>query len=503
MIKTLQQAPFLRLSLFYIFGILCGNFVEFNRSYEAAILLFSCFLMFLSLFVHSYNRRWLFGFALFLFCFVLGIISLNWESKKTEWAYAGWNDYSVEIVDEPVRKPKTWMCISKVEGKKAVLYISADSLSSLLQPGDSLQIRADLQKVDADYLKKKGIAARGFVSAKHWKKTGRNQSFNFHYRSLETRNKMLKTLRQIVPKDELYLVAAALLTGYRDELSPELRRTFSVTGTSHILAISGFHFSFIYGMLYFFFSFLGKSRNAKIIRQCIILPVMWMYAFVAGMEPSVVRAVTMLSVWGIGEAFFLRSFTFNTLGFTAFAMLLYNPLYLFHVGFQLSFSAVLSILVINPHLALLYQSRNPLLRYAWGVCSVSTSAQVGTMPFCIYYFNQFPLIFWVTNLFAIPLSSALLFLLPFSLLVHTLTPEFHLISIILNQTLNLFVSGLKYLESIPNALLEQLNFSFVDSILMLVYLILFVLFLIKKRIYYFCLAFLLVTVQLFHYFCLS
>ena len=499
MIKTLRQAPFLRLSLFYIAGILVG------AAMGTPLSLF-CFLAFLSLtlltsFNYSYKFRWLFGFALSFFLFFLGVLFLEKEEQKTDWENEGYKEYAVELIDEPVRKPKTWMCLSRTGKKKVILYISADSLSASLRPGDSLLIRADLQKMDVDYFRKKGIAARGFVSQTQWKKTSCNYSFNLRYESLAVRNKILKVLKQIIPEEESYIIASALLTGYRDNFTPELRRTFAATGTSHILAVSGFHFSAIYGMIYFFLAFLGRSKKSRILTQIIILPVMWFYAFLTGLEASVIRAVLMLSLWGIGDSFFLRPFTLNTLGVTAFAMLLYNPLYLFDVGFQLSFSAVLSILIIHPHLVRLYQSMNPILKYAWELCSVSLSAQVGTMPFCLFYFHQFPLTFLLANLFAVPLSGILLFLLPFSLFVYRIFPGFTWIGAILNGGMHIFISGLKNIEAIPNALIEQLNFSIWDSILMTAYLISFTLLLIKKRIFYLCLGFLFVTIQVFHYFC--
>ena len=501
MIKTLRQAPFLRLSLFYIAGIIFGTLGKLPASLWAYVAFLSFLLIVLASFFYSYKLRWMFGFTLSLFLFSLGVLFLEKEERKTNWSNEGWKEYTVEIIDEPVRKPKTWMCLSRIEEKKVILYISADSLSDSLCPGDLLLVRSDLQPVDVDYLRKKGIAARGFVSQNQWEKTGRTHSFNLRYKSLAVRNKMLEILKQIIPEEESYSIASALLTGYKDDLTPELRKTFAVTGTSHILAVSGFHFSAIYGMIYFCLAFLGRSRKSRILTQAIILPVIWFYAFLTGLEPSVIRAVFMLSLWGIGDALFLRTFTINTLCVAAFFMLVYNPLYLFDVGFQLSFSAVLSIVVINPHLVCLYQSRNPILKYGWELCSVSLSAQVGTLPFCLFYFHQFPLTFLISNLFAVPLSGILLFLLPFSLFVYQVFPGITLVGIILNKSMRVFISGLKDIEAIPNSLIEYLNFSLWDSVLMTAYLVSFVFFLIRKRVFYFCLGFLFVIVQVFHYFC--
>ena len=504
MIKTLQQAPFLRLSVFYIAGILVSNWTEsFAIPLLGVFLLFSSFLIILFS-SSAYRLRWLFGAGFCLFLFSTGLLLTEIEKQKTDWNEPEvQKKYLAEIIDEPVRKPKTWLCLSRIEGKKVNLYISADNISVSLQPGDSICFYGELQPIDLNYLKKKGIAARGFVSSTNWKRTGCRHSFSLRYEALSVRKEVLRQLKQIIVEEDSYIIASALLTGYKDELTPDLRRIFIVTGSSHVLAVSGFHFSVIYGMIYFFLIILGNSPKARIFQQAIILLIMWFYAFLTGLEPSIIRAALMLSLWGIGNAFFLRAFTLNTLGVAALGMLLYNPFYLFDISFQLSFGAVLSILLINPHLLSLYQSRNLLLKYCWQSTSITISAQIGTLPFCLFYFHQFSLTFLITNLFAVPLSGVLLFLLPFSLFVHQVFPGLILLNHISNWTLHLFISGLRSMESIPNGLIEGINFSLVDSLLMVFYFIAFTFFLIRKRIFYFCLGLLFVTLQVFHYFCFS
>jgi ComEC/Rec2-related protein len=503
MIKTLQQAPFLRLSVFYVAGILAADWKGYFSFFFVGIFLLLSFFILLMSYKSTYNTRWLFGIGLFLFVFFTAFFLTKIEKPKSEWQEDNPREYLAEIINEPVRKPKTWLCLSQVEGKNVNLYISADSASSTLQPGDSIRFYCELQAIDLDYLRKKGVAARGFVSAAHWKKIGHRHDFSLRYRALYVRSKILKQLKQVVVVEDSYIVASALLTGYKNELTSELRRTFIATGTSHVLAVSGFHFSVIYGIIYFFLILLGNSSKARILRQAIILPIIWFYAFLTGLEPSIIRAVLMLSLWGIGEAFFLPTFTLNTLGVAALGMLLYNPYYLFDIGFQLSFSAVFSILLVNPHLVDLYQSRNPLLKYCWQSTSITISAQVGTLPICLFYFHQFPLAFVITNLFAVPLSGFLLFLLPFSLFIHQVFPGLMFLNRISDWTLHLFISGLQLMESIPNGLIDGIHFSLVDSLLMVSYFITFTLFLIKKRFFYLCVGILFVTLQVFHYFCLS
>ena len=499
------QAPFLRLSLFYISGILIafhGNIPPWIFTVCGLFSIVILMLSFLPFFKESYLFRWTFGMGIFFLCFSTAGFFTQKHESLSEWKGTDeMQTYVVEIIDEPVRKAKTFKCTVKVNQQKAIIYVTADSLSEQLTFGDRVQIQARFTPPEYDYWRKKGIAATAFVYRDNWEKQDRNTAFNLKYQSLHFRKKLLKQLRVIIADEESFLIAAALVTGYQEELTPEILRTFAATGTSHVLSVSGLHFSIIYSILYYLFSFLGNNRQSKVIRQSIILPIMWAFAFLTGLPPSVVRSVSMLSLWGIASTFHFRAFTMNTLSTAAFFMLLYNPFYLFDISFQLSFLAVFSILTIYPLLSELYISRKPLINYVWQLSCVSTSAQIGTSPLSIYYFNQFPTIYLLANLFIIPITGLLLLLVPVSLLISFVFPDFSLLKIPTNMLLNFVLSGLNYLESIPGGMIENIRFTAWDSLWMsLIFFFLIMLFL-KKRIFYLYLFLILVCVQVFYYFC--
>ena len=504
--KIFHQAVFLRLSLFFITGIIVQTYWNL---YPTGIYvgIFSLLVIAVSFFpsvVRDYQWRWLFGFGLFLLCFSsAGILSRNlWKSQDWK-GDAEENPYRVQILNEPVKKPKTLMFPVSVEGQKALIYIPIDSVSMQLLPSDWLLISAKFEKVEQMFLRKEGISARAFVPKSHWKKwdNPEKKRFNLRFEALKYRRILLNHLHEIIPDEKSFEVGAALLLGYTQHLDKDIRKTFSATGTSHILSISGLHFSIIYGILYFLFSFLGNNKKGRIARQAIILPLMWVFVFLTGMEPAVIRAAVMISLWGFGNAFLFKSFTINTVGAAAFFMLLYNPFNLFDVGFQLSFLAVLAILLINPYLVNLYRSRNPAIRYGWELSCVSTSAQLGTAPLSMYYFHQFPLLFLVTNLFAIPMTAILMGLLPVSLFLQFLLGTHSWLMWPLNKSLNWFLLGLEKIEAIPNSLIDGIFLSEIDLIFVTLYLVFFVLLMIKKRIYYFYLLLICVLFQGFYYLC--
>ena len=506
MIKTLQQAAFLRLTLFLTFGIILQTYWNFYPYwiYGAALSLPLLFLDRFSKKFSTYHWRWLFGVGLFLLCSSSAGILTYLNQKQSEWPEEeGIRNYRVQLIDEPVRKPRTWMCKVKTGDKIALIYLPIDSVSSSLTPSDWLVIKARFEKTDQLNLLKKGIGARAFVAKNNWEKPDPQpeRRFNLRFYSLKCRRILLNRLKEVLPDEQSFAVAATISFGYTNDLDKDTRQTFAVTGTAHILAIGGLHFAIIYSALNFPFSFLGNKRRARIIRQLIILPLLWIFAFFTGMPSSVTRAVIMITVWGIGNAFSFRALTINTVGSASFFMLLYNPYNLFDVGFQLSFSAVLAILLINPYLTSLYHSRNPIINYVWELSCTSTSAQLGTAPISLYYFHQFPLLYLISNCFVIPLTGIILLLIPLSLLVGFLFGNQPELLFPLRKLLQLFIGGISALAEIPHGAVTDIQLTVKDVVNMTLGIVFSFLLVIKKRMIYLCLLIIVVALQVFYYLC--
>ena len=506
MIKTLRQAVFLRLTLFFALGIIIQtqkNLFPF-WIYSAGISLLILSLALLPKIASSYRWRWLFGAGLSFFSFSLAGILTYTAWRQSEWTeQAEALTYRLQLVDEPVRKPKTWMCKANTEGKTVLVYLPVDSASSSLSPSDWLLLKARFEKSDQMNLRKQNIAAQAFVAKSNWKKIEKppEQHFNLHFYSLKCRRILLNRLKTMLPDERTYSVAAAISFGYAKEIDKDTRQIFSGAGCAHILAISGLHLAIIYSVFNFLLSFLSNNRRGRIVKQLIILPILWIFAFLTGMPSSVARAVIMITIWGTGSAFLFRAFSINTLGFAAFFMLLNNPFNLFDIGFQFSFSAVLAILLVNPYLTSLYHSRNPAINYLWELSCTSTSAQLGTAPLSIYYFHQFPLLYLIANVFAIPLAGVLLFLIPLSLLAGFLFGNHPGLLFPLQKMMQIFIGGLSILADIPNGVVTNIQLTLKDTISLSLGIVFSFLFIIKKRMIYFCLLIILVVLQVFYYLC--
>ncbi|MBP6662441.1 MAG: ComEC family competence protein [Paludibacter sp.] len=380
----------------------------------------------------QFQFRWLFGCGIFLFLFVL-IYFLSGEREK-ENVFQRLNSkgiYRVELTAAPIEKAKSYLCKVDViqyfdstnwvtTRGKAILYLQKDSAASKLLFGDRLMLEAKFSPPEralnpdgfdyAAYLKRQGVGAVCYVPSGSWRMTDRDMGFSIQRQADICRNYLLNIYREFHIEGDEFAVLAALTLGYTDALQPDLRASYSATGAMHILSVSGMHVGVVYVVMAFLLSFLNKNQRQKVLKATLISLFLWGYAFLSGLSPAVVRATLMFSFVAIATCFERKSQIYNTIFMSAFFMLLYNPNFLFDVGFQLSYSAVLSIIFFQPIIGKLYIANNKYSKAVWDLFSVSLAAQLGTMPFTLYYFQQFPNYFLLTNFVAIPLSTIVIYL---------------------------------------------------------------------------------------------
>lgn len=203
-------------------------------------------------------------------------------------------------------------------------------------------------------------------------------------------------------------VVQAILLGHRTDLDTTLYDDYKNAGAVHILAVSGLHIGILLLILKFLFLPLELLKYGKTIAMVIIVLLLWAYAFITGLSASVIRAVTMFSF--VTYALYLNrpSNIYNILALSMFFILLAKPMFLFHVGFQMSYTAVFAIVWIYPLLQKFWSPKSWLLKKGWQLLSVSIAAQVGVLPISLYYFHQFPGLFFVTNLVVVPFLGIIL-----------------------------------------------------------------------------------------------
>ena len=287
---------------------------------------------------------------------------------------------------------------------------------------------------------------------------------------LRQRAKLLERLKGEGMEGDAYAVVAAMALGDKSALTKELKNVYSITGASHVLALSGLHLGIIYTMI----SFLIVGRRWQAVSQLLCILSIWAFVFLVGMSVSVVRSAIMLTVYALLSLGHRDKMSVNTLAFAALVMLMVSPRSLFDIGFQMSFMAVLSILLWMPVFMGVFPERYLMehrwVKWCWGMVAVSVAAQTGVAPLIAYYFGRFSSYFLLTNFIVIPAATLILYL---SLIV-LLVPRLAYLLLYIVTKLNAVLS---YIAMIPGASIDGLHptllqVSMVYVIILAVYLLL-------------------------------
>ncbi len=496
----IEKTPFSRLLFPVIVGILLGNLLSIPVSISIGLL--GIFLIIFSSFIakkHRYALRWVFGVSVFLFFVSVSSIRYHDEVKKRTFSFPDSTIVCKGIVlDIPKRKERSVAChvqLSYPQNKKVVLYLSPDNKAENILPGEEILLTARLRPFqnrgnpdDFDYARFmhiKGFSATAFVPAKHWKRTGKISNTPYVY-SQRMRKKALDFYRTLELSHDTFSFLAAITLGFRTELSEDIQQSFRASGTAHVLAVSGLHIGMIFLILELLFFFLNATPRLYQWKYGIILLLLWVFVFIAGLMPSAVRAAIMLSIFCIGRIQQKSGFNFNTLMLAAFLMLLYQPFRLFDIGFQMSFGAVAAILYFQPLFGTLALP-GKFLRYTSELFIVSLCAQLGVFPIVLYHFGTFPVYFFISNLLLVPLMGIILYTsVPF--LLFSLLRDIGLFSI-LSQLLKLLVQWLvnlsfyivQMIEALPYSEIKNQHISFVQAVMIFIFLFAFSRFWQKKK----------------------
>ena len=290
----------------------------------------------------------------------------------------------------------------------------------------------------------------------HWRKTGHDASRTVSQVALDYREKVVGLYRSLGFEADELAVISALTVGDKEELSDDIVETYSVSGASHVLALSGIACRG-FCMLLLLFVLRPLWRRWRWLKPLLLLCLVLFlasFAFFTGLSSSVVRSVVMFSLLAFAGLQPEKPLTLNTVAATAFLMLLCKPVWLFDVGFQLSFSAVVAIVLVQPKLYALWKVDNRFLRYLWGLMTVSVAAQLGTAPLVIFYFSRFSTHFLLTNLWVIPMVSLVLYSAVFLLMLTPLPLVQHLFARIVEALVHVQNEVLRCIEHLPGAAVD-------------------------------------------------
>lgn len=420
----------IKLTLWVIVGIVIGFYFEIAPLLPLTIML--VFLPVAYLLCKRQNRE---GFPFFevlivlittsLGSFVIGIsmgrgipthysnsngdVGKVWNLKVTETLKP--NDYSHRYITKIIAAG------SEPSSGKLLVTISVDSNSTQLRVDDEFFIYTNLESIGAplnphqfdyrNYLKKQGVQHQiktnypAIIKKENSSTTLFGAAYNF-------REHIISKLKSRNFGHQELGVIQALILGKRDDISEATYNDYKNAGAVHILAVSGLHVGIILFLLEFLLFPLERFPKGKTIKLILIVLLLWGYAFVTGLSPSIVRAVAMFSF--VAYSLYLNRPTnsFNIIALSMLFILLVKPLFLFQVGFQMSYAAVFAIVWIYPKLQKFWFPENIIVRKAWQLLSVSVAAQLGVLPISLFFFHQFPALFFVSNLLIIPFLGLIL-----------------------------------------------------------------------------------------------
>lgn len=488
MTDPLSRTPFVKLLIPAVVGIV----VSYNFAYNSYIIILGIVgvaivgLSFAKRVKSNFSHRWLFGAGVYALIFAIFSFSTQQKIRYAKFEFDDIPTHYIGTVSNiPQEKQKSFSCninLHHPHKKKVVAYIQQDEIARSLKPGDEIIFLSKVEPIknfgnpdDFDYEKymhNKGFSGSTYISKSSWQKTGYTNN-DIITKSLRIRQGASILYKNLGLNDDAYSFISALTLGHKDDLSNELKEAFQSSGTSHILAVSGLHVGIIYTALMMIFTIFGRTVRHKTPKLILIIVILWLYAMLTGLSPSVTRAALMLTIALIGNIFNKRLFTYNVIAASAFIILMFNPLQIFDVGFQLSFAAVTAIVAINPILLNIFKPEKKLTKYLTNLFTVSLSAQIGVLPITLYYFGTFPTYFFISNLIIIPIIPFVIYLtiptLIFIALANIYMETFEPMLILLKGTLEAlieFVLRAVYLiESLPASQFNDLHITILQTIM--------------------------------------
>ena len=434
-----KKAPFIRILLPLLFGIVAQYYCKltFNNILFSCAISVSLFFLFSVIpLAYRYSYQWVQGLVIYVIVFFAGVLLVFQKDIRNgdKWFGHSLNDSSkliVKISEPLIEKDKSFKAEGRVErivnngiqheaNGRILIYFAKEDSSQLPKYGKKILVSGGLQTIKNagnpggfDYSRYMGFQQtfhQVFLKQSKWVLLPVHEEKILYTLIFRARSGVINILQEYIRgSNKVTGIAEALLIGYKEDLDKDVVQAYSNTGVVHIIAISGMHLGLIYAVLVWIFLRLPVIKRNATIRVVIILCCLWLFSLITGGSASVLRSAVMFTCILIGKEFFKQASIYNSLATSAFLLLCYNPFLLWDVGFQLSYCAVIGIVWLQKPIQNQFYSKHKILQYLWQMCAVTISAQILTLPICIYYFHQIPVLFLFTNLICVPLSTVILF----------------------------------------------------------------------------------------------
>ncbi len=437
------------------------------------------------------------GFLFFSGCVVCGMHNCEDVMKQLRLMSASSQPIVVTVQEPPIEKNKSWKTLAVTATDPSVginIYFRKDSLPLTITYGDRIAFIAPLSEITnipaygsfdyKRYCALKKIHFQVFLRSGQYIVLKEKNYSVLNLFLFQTRDHIVAILNKYIEGKKQSGLAEALLIGYKDNLDKELMKAYSITGVIHVVAISGMHLGLIYAMLRYICFLFYRNNYGKWVAFFVIVSGLWIFSLLTGASASVVRSAVMFTIIVTGELISRNSSIYNNLAASAFLLLCYNPYWIWDIGFQLSYIAVLSIVLFQKPLYNLFYSPIKCIDACWKLIVITIAAQILTTPLCIFYFQQFPNFFLIANLIAVPLSNVILFaeiMLCFLSVIPVLAA---VVGNIIYYLIFFMNSSIEYIGSLPFSTTNNLMIDFPQLVIIYVFIAFMSLWLIRKEKYF-------------------
>jgi len=477
-----NEFPFIRYTVFFVLGIFL---YPLTKEVLGALLipgLLFCLGAYLVLaFVYSPERKLFFQISL-PFIAYLSLIFLGMfvaSSRDVDLIpehlvhYPKIKNYLAEVQEADQVKPKSrgnMVFVYAIENSEGWCPASGKvqiyhQYSKSLLPGTTILINGAPQVIPAptnpsmfdysSYMARKGVFFSHFIGEK-FTVLLLPKKVSWSSRIIAWRQYLGDKIDTYIEDPHSVQISTALLLGQKQDLDTNLREAYATAGAMHILAVSGLHVGIIYGFFFLIFKPSQKKGLKRVFYLSLIMAIIWFYAVLTGLSPSVLRSATMFTFICLAQMNSRSPSIFNPLALSALVLLIYDPFLIYAVGFQLSYVALMGILVFQPLIRKIWHPEKKWLRYLWDITSVGLAAQLTTFPLAIYYFHVFPTYFILTNLLAIPAAFVIMSIgVPF-LMFAAIPYLASILGWLMEQAIRLLNYGIFGLQALPFAKMDHL-----------------------------------------------
>ena len=422
--------PLTKITIWFLFGILFYYYCKPSLDIAISVFIVAIIVFTILYFLIKRNKRFttFFGINTYFISFVIGILTLLLHTnslQKSNYIHCKKAFENPQIITFTLREKlksnayndRFIAIINNIDGGnysgKIIVNIQKDSLKNLII-GNVIKVKTVLQQNSSTknpnqfdygkYLANKQIYAQIYTN-KTEIVINKNLKKDIWYYSGRLHSRIVRNLEKANFNNEEMNVALALILGQQQDISSDIIQDYQYSGATHILSVSGLHVGFIMLFINFILKPIPNTRKGSLIKLISILLSLGAFAIISGLSPSVLRSVVMFSFLAIGNHLRRSGSIYHTLLVSMLLILLCEPYFLFDVGFQLSYLALFFIVWLQPLLKQIWTPKYKIQITIWNALTVSFAAQIGTLPLCLYYFHQFPGLFFVTNIVIIPILS--------------------------------------------------------------------------------------------------